>query len=256
MNSWLTKIREKLAVLVGPKGNIDWLTWMTIWESINRKEGLAHPPWVEFQMGMDVKGRYFEKISFGQLDNLKPTLGKIILEYYPSPIKELHLFKNNLEICSTDGEQIGKFWSDLRKTTYANIQTTISPYLTVSRLKIADDVMVAQEQKILQWIKTSILSLKNALNRVHGSKDEFVTARLLLGKLPLQESLHVIIHCFNMEIVLLSTEAKAWKLLAYDHKDGDGVTKSAKPSLNSLVEVQLSNIWLELDQLAKNILKI
>lgn len=256
MSSWIDKIKAKVVNLVGPKGHIEWSTWMTIWDNIKAKEGIAQPPWVEFQMGANSEFQKFEKISFGQLENHKPVLGKITLEYFPGTSKELHLYKNNSEICSTQSKEAEQFWSELRKSSYLSLHKALAPYLGIGRLKLADDFQIEQEQKILQWIKASITTLRFALKRVEGAQHEFVTARILLGKLPLQESLHVIIHCFNLEIVLLSTEAKAWKLLAYDHKEADGTGVSSKPSLNSLVEVQLSNIWAELDQLVKIILKI
>lgn len=256
MSGWVDILKGKLANLVGPKGHIEWSVWSSIWESVVIKEGLKHPPWLEIQLGADSEGRKFQKITFGLLEQLKPVLGKITLVNYSKPVKSLHLYKNNSEICSTTGREIEKFWSDLIKSSYSSIQSTLNPYLTVSRLKLVTDVQIEQEQRITQWIKASILTLKQALNRVNGAQDEFITARILMGKLPLQESLHIIIHCFNLEIVLMSTETKAWKLLAYDHKDGSGANVSSKPSINSLVEVQLSNIWLELDQLSKTILKI
>ena len=110
----------------------------------------------------------------------------------------------------------------------------------------------------MQWIKTSLHVLKSALGKINPANKQFITARILLGKLPLQDSMQIIIHCFNLEIVLISTETKPWKLLVYDHKEKVTLEdkNQSKPVMNSLVELQLGNIWAELDLLIKLIIKI
>lgn len=252
--TWLNRFKHKVAEIIGPREHLNWSTWETIWNSLKIKESLKNAPWVEFELGAK-QSHIFEKINFGLLESNRPTLGKITLEN--SNLETIHLFKANQEICSVQAKEVLHFWSELRRDSYLAIQTAIAPYLNASRLKIANDGQVQEEEKILQWIKTSLLPLKAAIKRAQSTTSgEFVTARILIGRLPLQESLHIIVHCFNLEIVLLSTDTKAWKLLIYDHKDRDVMSHSPAPSLNSLVELQLSSIWLELDQLIKSILKI
>lgn len=258
MVTWITTLRNKIANVLGPKEHIDWLTWTTIWNSLYLKEKLKTPPWIEFQSGITEQGLLFEKLSFGLGDKNKAVLGKVVLLKTFSAQIQLQLFKQNQEICSVVGSEISRFWHELLKQSYQDIQANIVPNLMAGRLKIANDNQIAEEQKILQWIKTSLHVLKSAITQISSDKKQFITARILLGKLPLQDSLQIVIHCYNLEIVLLSTESKAWKLIVYDHKEktASEETNQSKPVLNSLVELQLANIWAELDPLIKTIAKI
>ncbi len=255
MTNWITKIRNKLADIVGPKVHVEWQTWNTIWSSLYQKENLQHSPWIEFQSGSNDQNVLFEKMSFGLGQKDKAVLGKVTITKLLGTNQQLQLHKQNQEICSVVDSEISPFWEKLIKQTFHNIQANILPQIHSSRLKIADDKQIAEELRILQWIKTSLQVLKSALAQVKTQPTQFISARVLMGKLPLQESTHIVIHCFNLEVVLLSTNTKAWKLLVYDHKDGLA-GQATSPVMNAVVELQLSNLWAELETLIKLLFKI
>jgi len=261
MATWMTKMRNKLANLIGPTDHVDWQTWFTIWDSLKLKENLKHSPWIEFQYGATDQGILFEKISFGLGTIEKPLVGKVSLTLiYGAEIK-LQLHKQNQEICSVVGAEIAEFWKNTVAQTYRDMQSKIIPCFNVGRLKIADDKQIQEEQKILQWIKTSLHVLKSAIsqtqvNATTQKSQQFVTARILLGKLPLQNSLHIVVHCFNLELVLLGTNTKTWKLLVYDYKDGGQGQQTTTPIMNAMLELQINTIWGELESLIKLVLKI
>jgi hypothetical protein len=262
MTTWMTKMRNKLADLIGPKDHVDWQTWFTIWDSLYLKENLKHSPWIEFQFGANEQGILFEKMSFGLGTQEKPQLGKVSLTLLFGAERQLQLHKQNQEICSVVGAEIAEFWKNSVTQAYRDIQAKVNPSLIVGRLKIADDKQIQEEQKILQWIKTSLMVLKSAITKTQitntaQQSQQFLTARILMGKLPLQDSLHIVVHCFNLEVVLLSTtNTKAWKLLVYDHKDGGLGQQTTTPVMNAMVELQLNAIWAELESLIKLVLKI
>ena len=167
--------------MIGPKDHIDWNTWSLIWKSLYQKENLLESPWVEFQSGLHEEEMLFEKITFGLGGREQPTLGKISLTLLRSDTPRLYLHKQHQEICSTVGLQIYPFWSDLKKQSMANIQTLLLPEIAVGRLKLAQDQQIQNEEKILQWIKTSLLVLKSAIEETHKplNQQQFITSRII-----------------------------------------------------------------------------
>jgi hypothetical protein len=263
MTNWFDKFGKlKTSIETGLKAaksslqrqeHIDWSTWMTIWGELCKKEGIPQSPWFELELGANDQGDIFEKMSFG----LKSTLGKVTLEKRLNNNKQsMHLIKLGNEICSVIADnqsEFEKFWNEMRVQAYGAQCSIVEENLLKNRLGLADEKKIAHEVGLLKWFQTTNELLSRAVKQAHLVPHQFVTARVFLGRAPLQQDYTVIIHCFNIEEVLVIT-SKRWKVLAYDHKDSK--VPATNPSMVGIIELHSKQFWENMVQLIKLIIKI
>jgi len=223
-DQWL-KMKQKLASII-TKPHLAWKEWELIWNYLSKKELLPQgSSWWEFEVGINAEALLTHTQRWGRSEG--SSVSKIALDLTRGPITTLTIKKNQSELASCEAPMRGElvtFWRNLFQQSMSVHQKTITDFMYGSRLKLVNDDYLGidptmQEQKVLQWIKTSLMVLEGALTQVQHNSQQFITARILMGKLPLQEFFQIHIHCFNLEISALTKDGKEWQVLAYDHKE-------------------------------------
>lgn len=250
---WLDKVKNKVKETLKGDGHLAWEHWIQIWLEMAKKESIPTSPWFEFETGADSEGIIFQKLHWG----LKSELGKITLEVKKN--KSVHIFKKNNEICSLNldknKDKFEKVWGDLLIESYRFQQGKMEEFLTPNRLGIVDEKKLNDEEVILKWFQATHKILKGAIDQARANYGQFVTARILMGTVPMTKEFSVQIHCFNIEEVLMNTSSRLWKVLAFDHALNNG-KELKRPSLTGGIEIQVRQLWAEMQSLINHIFKI
>lgn len=182
------------------------------------------------------------------------------------------LLKNVTPLAATSlGAQPSEIqWIPLLSESFKVQQQMLREILSKERLKVIPledpsvvDAMNA-EAKVLQWLNSSLQVLFGALDQLKSKPEQYMSASMLIGKLPLSQDFHWQINCFNLEINIIKfmDVTKGLNLIVYDHQSelnhqfshqALGSAIKSAPKLNTVLHWKVPDLVKLLLELWQNI---